>query len=252
MKWGLGRSASRAAEFPFSCLGLLLAAVCAMALAACTPDGRQSLAAGQPRGATVAFESIDGPPPGQFHRLVQNLNDEAQARGLAVISRETPSAYRVRGYLAATVVKGETTISWVWDVFDGDEHRALRISGEEAAKNTDKGRHRDVWNAADDAMLQRIARSSVAQLAAFLTSSEVAPGTPGVAQVAAMGASDSSPEAAGIFRIFRASADPVAAEAAEAPVAGDSAIRVPLPRRKPASDDAVSALETVTLSAASH
>jgi hypothetical protein len=261
MKRGLGRSASRAAEFPFSCLGLLLAAICATALAACTPDGRQSLAAGQPRGATVAFESIDGPPPGQFHRLVQNLNDEAQSRGLAVISRETPSAYRVRGYLAATVVKGETTISWVWDVFDNDEHRALRISGEETAKNTykntdkntDKTRHRDVWNAADDAMLQRIARSSMAQLATFLTSSEVAPGTPSVAQVGAMGAGESSPEAAGIFRIFRASTDPVATETAEASaVTGDNAIRVPLPRRKPASDDAVSALQTVTLSAASH
>jgi len=133
----------------------------------------------------------------------------------------------------------------------------LRISGEEAAKNayksTEKGRHRDVWNAANDPMLQRIARSSVAQLAAFLTSSEVAPGTPSVAQVAAMGASESSPEAAGIFRIFRPNADPVAAETAEAPaVTGDIAGRVPLPRRKPASDDAVSALETVTLSAASH
>lgn len=260
MKWGLGRSASRATEFPFSCLGLLLAAICATALAACTLDGQPGLSASQPRGATVAFESIDGPPPGQFHKLVQNLNDEAQSHGLAVISRETPSAYRVRGYLAARMVKGETMISWVWDVFDGDEHRALRISGEEAAKttdkntdkNTDKGRHRDVWNAADDAMLQRIARSSVAQLAAFLTSSEVAPGTPSVAQVAAMGPSESSPEAAGIFRIFRASADPVATETAEAPaVTGDSG-RVPLPPRKPASDAAVSALETVTLSAASR
>ena len=34
--------------------------------------------AGQPRGASVAFESIDGPPPDQFRQLVQNLNDEAQ------------------------------------------------------------------------------------------------------------------------------------------------------------------------------
>ena len=74
--------------------------------------------AGQPRGATVAFESIDGLPPGQFHELVQALNDEAQTRQLAVMSRESPSAYRVRGYLAAKVVKRETTISWVWDVFD--------------------------------------------------------------------------------------------------------------------------------------
>ena len=94
--------------------------------------GRSSAA--QPRGATVAFESIDGPPTGQFQKLVQHLNDEAQARRLAVISREQPSAYRVRGYLAAKVVQGETTISWVWDVFDKDEHRALRVTGEETAK----------------------------------------------------------------------------------------------------------------------
>jgi len=90
---------------------------------------------GQPRGATVAFESIDGPPPGQFHELVQALNTEAQTRRLAVLSRESPSAYRVRGYLSAKVVKRETTISWVWDVFDGDDRRALRIAGEETAKN---------------------------------------------------------------------------------------------------------------------
>lgn len=145
-----------------------------MALAGCNHDGQPSLSAAQPRGATVAFESIDGPPPAQFRTLVQNLNDEAQTHRLAVISRESPSVYRVRGYLAAKVAKGQTTIAWVWDVFDGDERRALRISGEETAK----GRQRDAWTAADDAMLHRIARSSMEQLATFLTSPEIAPGTP--------------------------------------------------------------------------
>ena len=243
MQLGHGRGASRAAEFPFSCLGLVLTAICAMAVAGCTVDGQPGPSAAQPRGATVAFESIDGPPPGQFHTLVQNLNDEAQSRRLAVISREAPSAYHVRGYLAAKVVKGETTISWVWDVFDRDEHRALRISGEETAK----GRHRDAWIAADDAMLRRIAHSSVEQLATFLTSPDVAPGTAGEPQVASIGPRDSSPEAAGIFRIYHANADPVAT--AEAPAAGEN---VPLPRRKPTADAAVSARETVTLAAASH
>jgi len=143
-----------------------------LALAACNPDG-QGLSAQQPRGATVAFDSLDGLPPDQFQRLVKNLNDEAQSRRLPVISREQPSAYRVRGYLATTVTKNQTTISWVWDVFDQDEHRALRISGEETAKV----RHKDAWAAADDAMLQRIAQSSMEQLTAFLTSPAVAPGT---------------------------------------------------------------------------
>ena len=113
-------------------------------------------------------------------QLVQALNNEAQTRRLAVMSRESPSAYRVRGYLAAKVVQAQTTISWVWDVFDRDEQRALRISGEETANRI--GRHRDAWTAADDAMLRRIARSSMDQLAAFLTSPEVAPSTPDVAE----------------------------------------------------------------------
>ena len=183
---------------------------------------------------------------------MQNLNDEAQTRRLAVISRESPSAYRVRGYLAAKVAQGQTTISWVWDVFDGDEHRALRISGEETAK----GRHRDAWSVADDAMLRRIAHASVEQLAAFLTSPEVAPNAPAAPsepQVAAIGERDPSPEAAGIFRIFRPQADPVPTETAEAPAANDENTGpVPLPRRRPAPDAAVSASETLTLAASSH
>jgi len=236
-------------------LGLSLAAVGAMALAGCNHDGQPGMAA-QPRGATIAFESIDGPPPGQFRTLVQNLNDEAQARRLAVISRESPSAYRVRGYLAAKVAKGQTTIAWVWDVFDNDERRALRISGEETANSRALGRLSDAWSVADDAMLRRIARSSVEQLASFLTSPEIAPNAPaasGEPQLASIGSRDSSPESVGIFRIFHANADPVATETAEAPMAaGDNAGPVPLPRRRPTQDAAVSALERLTLAASSH
>src|SRR5664279_2286672 len=191
MLWSLGGRAWRATR-RISRSGALLAAICAMALAACTQDGQPGMA-GQPRGATVAFESIDGPPPGQFRELVQALNNEAQTRRLAVISRESPSTYRVRGYLAAKVTKRETTISWVWDVFDRDDRRALRITGEEIAK----GRQRDAWSAADDEMLARIARSSMNQLAAFLTSPEVAPGTPdSEPRMVAAGTHVSSPEAA--------------------------------------------------------
>ena len=223
--------------------GVLLATLCAMALAACTQDGQPGIA-GQPRGATVAFESIDGPPPGQFHELVQALNNEAQTRQLAVISRESPSTYRVRGYLAAKVTKRETTISWVWDVFDRDDRRALRITGEEAAK----GRHRDAWSAADDEMLRRIARSSMDQLAVFLTSPEVAPGTPDTEpRMVLAGARDHTPESAGIFRLFQPNADPVPTETAQ-PTAGP----VPLPPRRPPVATTLSARETLTLAAASH
>ncbi len=214
-----------------------------LALAACNPDS-QGVSVQQPRGATVAFNSLDGLPPSQFQRLVKNLNNEAQSRRLAVISREQPSAYRVRGYLAATVTKHQTTVSWVWDVFDQDEHRTLRISGEETAKV----RLKDAWAAADDAMLHRIAQTSMEQLAAFLTSPEVAPGTapPPEPQVALVGTSNSSPEAAGIFRIFRPQADPISTASTKSS-GEDETGPVPLPRRRPAA--LVSSRETLTLAA---
>jgi hypothetical protein len=249
MAWSGGRRAI-GAPWCVRRLGGLLAAACTLALAGCNPDS-QAVSAAQPRGATVAFESVDGMPPGQFQKLVKDLNDEAQARHLAIISREQSSAYRVRGYLAVKVTKHQTTVSWVWDVFDQEENRALRISGEETAK----GRHRDAWAAVDDAMLNRIARTSMEQLAVFLTSPAVAPGTspsPAEAQVAMADAQESSPEAAGIFRIFRPQADPISTDAAEA-ASADNAGPVPLPRRRPpATTAAVSGRETLTFAASSR
>lgn len=148
------------------------------------------------------------------------------------------------------MVQKQTTISWVWDVFDRDDHRALRITGEETAK----GRHRDAWAAADDDVLRRIAQSSMEQLAAFLTSPKVAPGTPDVAETASVpqlvlaGMRDFSPEAAGIFRIFRPNTDPVPSQA-EAPAEVENASPVPLPRSRPPVATVVSDRDTLTLAA---
>jgi len=210
MEWGSGRRTTGELR-RVGCLGSLLTVLCALVLGGCNPDN-QGLSAVQPRGATVAFDSLDGLPPGQFQKLVGDLNEEAQSRRLAVISREQTSAYRVRGYLAVKVTKKQTTVAWVWDVFDQSEQRVLRISGEETAKV----RSRDAWAAADDAMLRRIASTSVEQLAAFLTAPEVAPGTaPSIAEphVAMATPAESSPEAAGIFRVSRP--DPIRPSAGE-------------------------------------
>ena len=232
----------------------ILAALCAVGLGACTLEERPVVSSPmQPHGATVAFKSIDGPPPGAFHQLVQDLNSEAQARRLAVVSRETPSAYRVRGYLSATKEKDKTTIAWVWDVFDGEQHRALRIDGEELAK----GDPHDAWAAADEAMLGRIAHSSMDRLAAFLTSPEAAPSAAAADNQPSLftlaGLRNFSPEASGIFRIFQPHADPLATETAE-PAEAESLIfdTVPLPRRRPPLPGAVSGRETLTLAAASR
>jgi hypothetical protein len=99
-------------------------------------------------------------------------------------------------------------------------------------------------------MLGRFARSSIEELAAFLTSPAVAPGTSppaGDPQVATADTQDSSPEAAEIFRLFHPLADPVPTAAA----ATDDAEPVPLPPRRPKTA-ALSGREALTLAASSR
>lgn len=115
-------------------------------------------------GPTVTFESIDGPPPQVFDRMVGVLDSETKLRSLAIVSRDAPAAYRVRSYLSAQVIKGRTVIAWVWDVYDRDQQRALRLSGEEAAG---KG-GRDPWAAADDLVLRKIAQAGLSGLSSMI------------------------------------------------------------------------------------
>jgi hypothetical protein len=115
-------------------------------------------------GPTVAFESIDGPPPQVFDRMVSVLDSESKLRNLSIVSREGGAAYRVRSYLSAQVVRGKTVIAWVWDVYDNNQQRALRLSGEEAAGKAG----RDAWAAADDLVLRKIAQAGLSGLSGMI------------------------------------------------------------------------------------
>ena len=112
----------------------------------------------------MAFESIDGPPPQVFDRMVGVLDSESKLRNLSIVSREGTASYRVRSYLAAEVSRGRTTIAWVWDVYDRNQQRALRLSGEEPAGKAG----RDAWAAADDLVLRRIAQAGLSGLSAMV------------------------------------------------------------------------------------
>src|ERR1700731_3043129 len=153
-----GRTAPRTAI-----AGLLLAMACG--LGGCAGGGAASGAfAMAGNGATVAFESIDGPPPQVFDRMVGVLDSEAKLRNLSIVSREGAASYRVRSYLAAQVSRGRTTIAWVFDVYDQNQQRALRLSGEEAAGKAG----RDPWAAADDLVLRKIAQAGLSGLASMI------------------------------------------------------------------------------------
>jgi len=176
----------------------------ACGLGGCAGSGAASgsfAMAGGGSGTTVAFESIDGPPPQVFDRMVGVLDSESKLRSLQIVSREGTASYRVKSYLAAQVSRGQATIAWVWDVYDRDQQRALRLSGEEPAGRAG----RDAWNAADDLVLRKIAQAGFSGLTAMINgtapadepSPAAAPGKrgPAVASV------DQPAPASGAFRV---------------------------------------------------
>ena len=155
--------------------------------------------AGTGGGPTVAFESIDGPPPQVFDRMVSVLDSESKLRSLQIVSREGSASYRVRSYLSAQVNHGRTTIAWVWDVYDRDQQRALRLSGEEPAGKAG----RDPWAAADDLVLRRIAQAGLSGLSGMINGTAPAdapPPAPGKRGPAVASAEAPSP-APGEFRV---------------------------------------------------
>lgn len=139
-------------------------------LAGCAAGAQQTATFAAKPNATVAFESIDGPPPPVFQNLVQSISDEVQSRRIPVVTRSGPADYRVRGYLAAYAAGGRMAVSWVWDVYDAGGRRALRIEGEAPIA----GKAGDPWGSVNDAVVRQIARAGMERLAVFLQGS--APG----------------------------------------------------------------------------
>ena len=152
-----------------ACFAALLLATTS-ALGGCAGSGAVSgaYAMATSEGPTIAFESIDGPPPQVFDRLVGVLDSESKLRNLSIVSREGQAAYRVRSYLAAQVVRGRTVIAWVWDVYDRDQQRTLRLSGEESTVSAGRDAARDAWAAADDMVLRKIAQAGLSGLSSML------------------------------------------------------------------------------------
>jgi hypothetical protein len=237
MQSGLGRPLAGARQAGiYSRWGRVCALLLSLSAAACANIGQIGNLT-ETRRYSVAFESMDGPPPAVLNKLVQTLKEEANARQIAVVS-PTEADFRVRGYLAAHPDQGATTVTWAWDVYDANQRRAFRLGGSERAGGGGSGSH---WAGADEALLRKIARTGIEQFAQFAATSRPA-GAPALAEAPpppeprrSMFAwiDDWTPEAAGIFRIFR-SDEPKAGTAMAAASDRSQAGEIPLPRTRPA------------------
>ena len=150
------RVSSRGRRTLTACVAALVASL----VAACQTDQIVTGSVATPANG-IAFESVDGPPPAVFDRLVAKLTSEAEARRLPVVSRNAVASWRIRLYLAAHAEKQKAELTWVADVFDAGLERAFRVSGEEPLSG-----RRDLWAQADDAVLGRIAARALEAVAA--------------------------------------------------------------------------------------
>ncbi len=220
------------------CFGSIAVLVLGLAVSACV-SGAQLANLTEAARPTIAIESIEAPPSTDVPRFVTMLKDEAAQRRIAA-GAPSEANYRLHGYLdarndstaapaaRATAPSETTSIAWMLDVYDGEQVRLVRLSGEEKIAGPASA-------STDDQALRRIARAGMDQLAAFLATSRT-PSTAAVAappRTAAGWLDDWTPEASGIFRIFGREASPPAT-AAEARVHAP-ADDVPLPRGRPAA-----------------
>ena len=202
----------------------IVAVAAALALAGCITTSAPTVSPTAAEGATIIFESIDGPPRPVSARLAKSLDQEAAARRLVVVTRGGQALYHIRAYVAAHAEGGTTVLAWAFDVYDAERKRAFRLRGEERAVGPSS------WAAANDEVIRRISSTSIAELMAFIASDR----TPGAtAQAPSQSPQDPAlagtgddfrPEAAGIFRMFAAT--PAPAVAADGPP-------VPLPPQRP-------------------
>ncbi|MFL6799400.1 MAG: hypothetical protein ACJ8F3_18540 [Xanthobacteraceae bacterium] len=221
-----GATATRFGHWRLSAVLLL-----GVALGGCVGPGQIAQLTEDQR-TTLAIESIDGPTPALSQKLWDSLTLEAGARQFGIVS-SGPADYRLRVYFAArapahgtmndATEDNGTIMGWVLDLYDSDDRRAVRLSGEEQTAG--------VSAADEDQVVTRIAAAGIAQLAGFAGKAAFA-GRPASASSLVFGWPDDwTPEASGIFRILRRQpTTPETAAAAGAPLPGDE---VPLPRGRP-------------------
>jgi hypothetical protein len=191
MSWLAANAVLRARVSAQLMLGLVVVVALGGISAGCSTGGQNMAAFAQQTsagGPTVAFESIDGPPPAVFDRLVNALNSEARGKPMLIVQRDGSAAYRVRTYLSAQVRRGRSVIAYVFDVYDRDEQRALRLSGEEAAGKAG----RDAWATADDLLLRRIAQAGLNGMATYLGGGDSPPAAPPQGRGPAIASADDS------------------------------------------------------------
>jgi hypothetical protein len=101
--------------------------------------------------------------------LTERLAMRARERGITLVgSTGAQSAtHMLKGYFSAVTEGADTTVIYVWDIYDPAGNRLHRINGQQKAPSVKGG---EGWSAVSPATMQAVADATVDQLAAWFGS----------------------------------------------------------------------------------
>lgn len=144
-------------------LALRLVGAAAVAiLAGCQGTGTAFM--GSPEGVPITLESIDGAPGPVKTAFTSELAAAATSKKVDLVGSGDQARYRMRGYLSTEANgDGETTLAYVWDVFDAEKRRAKRLTGSSPIRTSG-----NPWAELDKETLAKLATRSMDEIAEFL------------------------------------------------------------------------------------
>ncbi|AGB44641.1 hypothetical protein LB516_26870 [Mesorhizobium sp. CO1-1-7] len=117
--------------------------------------------------APIVGASVEAATP-----LTAELQTRARQRGITLAGSQDQTATHVlKGYFSAMTEGKDTTVIYVWDVYDPSGNRLHRINGQMKAPSTGSrdSAGADSWKSVSPATMQAIADQTIDQFAAFLS-----------------------------------------------------------------------------------
>lgn len=114
--------------------------------------------------APIVGASVEAATP-----LTAELQARAKQRGITLAgSADQTATHVLKGYFSAISEGKDTTVIYVWDVYDPAGNRLHRINGQMKAPSVGNGGGADSWKDVSPATMQAIADQTIDQFAAFL------------------------------------------------------------------------------------
>ncbi len=128
-----------------------------------TPAQTAVLARTRLQVAPIVGASVDAAAP-----LTAELQSRARQRGLTLVgSTDQTATHVLKGYFSTMSEGKDTTVIYVWDIYDPSGNRLHRINGQQKAPSVGSG---EGWPTVAPATMQAIADQTIDQFAAWLGS----------------------------------------------------------------------------------